>query len=87
MSHRMAYRARDAIVDEHSKGVVASFKQLASYLGQLTTVNEMFTDCAFGANGEFDRAFIAHPYFHSHQHYGDETFMKHSKYKSTMLLA
>ncbi|DAZ93814.1 TPA: hypothetical protein N0F65_008573, partial [Lagenidium giganteum] len=84
---RMAYRARDAIVGEHCEGVVASFKPLDS----APTVNEMFTDCAFGANGGFKRAFIAHPYVHSHLQYGhrvlgvDGTFMKHGKYKSTAL--
>lgn len=92
-SRRMAYRARDVIVESCNGDYLIGFQRMESLLQLFCEKNSGSTfDVQFDSDNRFQRAFLSHPYAGLHFKYGqqivgvDGTFMKHGLYDSTMLL-
>ena len=89
---RMMYRARDSINDDIDGGYAKSFKRLKILLSEFKTKNDTAAiDFEVTSDNHFKRAFISAPYCECVQNYSlsilgvDGAFMKHGKYKETML--
>ena len=93
ISGRMAYRARDTIIEALSVGYESGFTYLESLLSSFCSkTSSLCYNVQFDDQGRFVRACLTSPFTDAHNCCGqkilgiDGSFLKHGRYKSIMLI-